>query len=74
MEDKNYPWVYKSSDGKRHINRQQLYCHLKRHLKMKITDAGNIYLLNDNNLLFCKLSAHRTGFFADTCYNAARRY
>lgn len=48
METKQYPWVYTDHDGRRRINRQQLYCHLKEHLKLKITDAGNIYLLNDN--------------------------
>lgn len=54
METKQYPWVYTDHDGRRRINRQQLYCHLKEHLKLMITDAGNIYLLNDN--IYKKLS------------------
>ncbi len=48
MQTNQYPWVYTDHNGRHHINRQQLYCHMKEHLKLKITNAGNIYLLNDN--------------------------
>lgn len=48
MDKKNCPWVYTDIEGRHRINRQQLYCYMKEHLKLKITNAGNIYLLNDN--------------------------
>ena len=44
----NNEWIYKDCSGQIKIDRQKLYCHMKEHLKLKITDAGNIYLLNDN--------------------------
>ena len=48
MDLKNYPWIYKGFNGQISIDRQKLYCHMKEHLKLKITDTGNIYLLNNN--------------------------
>ena len=44
----NNEWIYRDCNGQIRIDRQKLYCYLKEHLKLKITDAGNIYLLNDN--------------------------
>ena len=48
MDIKNYSWIYRDFNGQIRIDRQKLYCHMKEHLKLKITEAGNIYLLNDN--------------------------
>ena len=48
MDIKNYSWIYRDFNGQIRIDRQKLYCHMKEHLKLKITDAGNIYLLNGN--------------------------
>lgn len=42
---KKLSWIYRDFNGQIRIDRQKLYCHMKEHLKLKITDAGNIYLL-----------------------------